>query len=244
MSKQFKVGDKVQCVRGATGLALGNKYTVTSASNDQLLGNVVSVDGLRPSGCAGFYATRFELVAVAAFKKGDKVRYIGGSGWAFLNGKKGQVFTVHEIVPAEYSTGTFVRIVEGLPHNPKHTQPLKCFELVKPGEVYVSVREDLKEAREAILAISYGMSRANVDKLLFGTTVTGRFKCERPTFDNLPKGKVRLIESGKLLTTEFDDEQAAKDWLKDNECVGSFELVRVIPLGKVKVKTAIVVEAV
>jgi hypothetical protein len=49
-----------------------------------------------------------------------------------------------------------------------------------------------------------------------------------------PVGKVRILERGKLLDTEFDTPVAAGDWLRDNGITGDFELIRVESLGKVR----------
>lgn len=49
-----------------------------------------------------------------------------------------------------------------------------------------------------------------------------------------PTTKVRILERGKLLDTEFDSPVAAGDWLRDNGITGEFELVRVESLGKVR----------
>jgi hypothetical protein len=56
-----------------------------------------------------------------------------------------------------------------------------------------------------------------------------------------PVGKVRMLERGKLLDTEFDSPVAAGDWLRDNGVTGEFELIRVESLGKIK--ASITVEA-
>jgi hypothetical protein len=54
-------------------------------------------------------------------------------------------------------------------------------------------------------------------------------------------GKVRMLERGKLLDTEFYSPVAAGDWLRDNGITGEFELIRVESLGKIK--ASITVEA-
>jgi hypothetical protein len=162
------------------------------------------------------------------FKKGDKVRYVGGSGWEFLDRRKGEIFTVHDTVDTD--NGTFVRIAEGMEKYPQHNQFPGCFELVTERE---TVKFDPLTDMLLDALLLYPPRKT------FSKTVTGRF----PAFENALKGKVRLIENGRLLTTEFETERDATQWLKDNECVGSFELVRVVPLSKLTVKTAIVVEA-
>jgi hypothetical protein len=66
-----------------------------------------------------------------------------------------------------------------------------------------------------------------------GDTDRYRAECE---FERIaaPTTKVRILERGKLLDTEFDTPVAAGDWLRDNGIAGEFELVRVESLGKVR----------
>lgn len=71
---------------------------------------------------------------MSAFKVGDRVRYLGGSGWEFLQGKRGQVFTVHRCYQSESSNNEFIQIEEGLKANPAHSQYPKLFALVKSAE--------------------------------------------------------------------------------------------------------------
>jgi hypothetical protein len=54
-----------------------------------------------------------------------------------------------------------------------------------------------------------------------------------------PVGKVRMLERGKLLDTEFDSPVAAGDWLRDNGITGEFELIRVESLGKIKASVTV-----
>lgn len=65
------------------------------------------------------------------FQPGDKVRYLGGSGWQFLQGRVGQVFTVHSFGPGRLTAGPYLRIVEGLSDNPTHSQLPANFVLVE-----------------------------------------------------------------------------------------------------------------
>lgn len=69
------------------------------------------------------------------FQPGDRVRYLGGSGWEFLQGRKGDHFTIHRHYASEMNPGqTYVQIVEGLKVNPTHSQHPRWFALVKAAE--------------------------------------------------------------------------------------------------------------
>lgn len=48
-----------------------------------------------------------------------------------------------------------------------------------------------------------------------------------------PQGHVRIIEKGRIFTTEHASYAAAVRWLKDHELTGAFEVARVIPLDAV-----------
>ncbi|QVE65546.1 hypothetical protein [Ralstonia phage vB_RsoP_BMB50] len=69
------------------------------------------------------------------FQPGDKVRYLGGSGWEFLQGRKGDHFTIHRHYESKMNPGqTYVQIVEGLEVCPTHSQHPHRFALVKSAK--------------------------------------------------------------------------------------------------------------
>lgn len=127
----FKVGDSVELIEdyaffkaGITGVVLG--VDSIYAFGPPLV--KVYIDATRTLEC---YASRLKLSEVHKFKQGDKVRYTGGSSWSFLDGKEGDVFTVHAAFTGPLSGIPAVRLREGLSANPTHSQLPYYFELVE-----------------------------------------------------------------------------------------------------------------